>query len=537
MWPIRTPLQKDEALCTWIARAGAAMGVHARELYSGVLPGSRNWPVVDVDTVAAHSILDALSSVSGQDITLLRRATFLRYEGILYEDRNSQNSKNWIVTCDTVRTQPEQRGYPVCLKCLATDPIPYFRLGWRLVCCPTCTIHKCLLVCHCPGCGASIHPWGYPTDVKFEPVPYCRCYRCSCDLRDLERSDTCISCDDLEHFASQLESGTLEEVAGGPHVEPLAYYWGLGIVLTLVASRRWGPKIQTSFESLVKDHVDQLTINYRGSIGALSPRERLVVCGRALEILKNWPASLSQFCRDFDLKIATLTEFNRGLPYWMHKELDAILAPRYRPNFDEVEAAARALSNSGMELNRHQLERYIGVVESKHVDIQIAPLPSKFSAEEARSYFSTFDRLILNATSAKGRKYCLARDRTITVLASAGRHQLHCICRWTWSEPIVQRAYELSKYRILSPRPPLVRHLTVKEIERHLAWFISNFFPEGGRSDSAVFVARSGEAVGVETVRIASGKVKKLAGLKNIRTCITGLSRLKPQGTKTRPSK
>ncbi|MDR6742939.1 hypothetical protein J2X56_004974 [Herbaspirillum sp. 1173] len=346
-------------------------------------------------------------------------------------------------------------------------------------------------------------------------------------MRKHKLPDTQITDGEIDHLVSEVEGSSANRVAGGPHVVPLAYYWGLGIVIALVASRRWGQAIQTLLAPQAENCGEQFAINYRGSIGALSPHERFLVCSRALKILKNWPVSLFQICRDLDLRLASLTEFNRGLPYWMHQELNAVLSPRYRPNFDEVKAAARALSNSGQEINRHQLERFIGVIESKHVDIQIAPLQSKFNMEEARNYFSQFDRLIFNTSVSKGQKYRIARDRTITVAACEGKSDLQSICRWTWSEPIVRRAYALSKSRIISELPPKVGRFTPKEIEHHLAWFISNFCPDGGRPNSAVFASRSGKAVDVETVRITSGQVKKLAGLKYVRTCITGLSRRK----------
>lgn len=518
MWPVRHPLQEGELLSTWMARTGAALGLHARELYALEGAGRTNF---DVDSARDLAAIVEISRNSGVEYARLLRATMSRYDGLVFETRLTFHARQWVVTSGLTKFQAPG-GYPVCLRCLASEPIPYFRSSWRLICCPLCELHGCLLVTSCQRCGAAIRPWAYAVNDSIPNFPYCFCHSCGADLRDQQAPiDSQISDALLAHVVSQIDSGVISGVSSGLHQYSLLFFQGWGICIALLASRMWGPKIFSALQTEMRD-LDPIHTSYSGSIGALEPAARLNLCSSALRLLEKWPERFIRICSDVGIRTTNLEILRGGIPFWMASGIGGALDPRYRPNRDEILSAAAELSKTTAYPNRHKLEIMIGVVENKHIDQQLKPLRSTFSRREIGNFFKCFDQEIAATPLSKGRKYRLARDRTIIVMVCLGGYDLQDVCSWTWDCTVMRRLRGWTC--AVGEDPPPILASSINRLKDHIHWFVSRFPPAHRNDGDFVFKARGGRAIDVESVRITAGQIKKRACLQRVATCITGIT-------------
>jgi hypothetical protein len=81
-----------------------------------------------------------------------------------------------------------------CPLCLASGPYPYGRLLWRVRALAVCLEHQCILLCACPGCGAS---------VSISEVTSARCRRCNSSLAEVDPVALHYITDDDEGFLAQ----------------------------------------------------------------------------------------------------------------------------------------------------------------------------------------------------------------------------------------------------------------------------------------------------------------------------------------------
>lgn len=522
MWPVRHPLQEGELLSTWMARSGASMGLHAKELYALSRAGPYRHTNYDIDCGRDLDVLIEISKGSGIQYDRLLDATMLRYDGLVFENKIPAHARQWIITSGLTKLQAVG-GHPVCLSCLASDPIPYFRSSWRLVCHPFCELHQHLLVTSCQQCGAPIRPWAYAATDDIPNLPYCTCHSCGADYRDQRGPVSgCLADSLLAQVTSQIDSGCISGVSSGSHQYSIVFCQGWGISIALLASRRWGAKIYALLKREVEG-IEPLSTNFNGSVGALDPAARLNICATALLLLEEWPDRFIRICRNIGVGMTELELFRGGVPFWMASGVGGALDPRYRPNRDEVLAASAALSKVTAYPNRHKLEAMIGVIECKHIDQQLKPMKTAFSRREVRNFFACFDREIKATPQSKGRKYRLARDRTIIVMVCFGGYDLREVCNWTWNNDVIQ---ELLAYHFVSPKdPPAISSSGNNSLQEHLRWFVSSFPLVNNTDAGCLFRARNGQPIDIESVRITAGQIKRKAGLQRIATCITGIAR------------
>lgn len=80
-----------------------------------------------------------------------------------------------------------------CAKCLASDPIPYFRSTWRLASTWICSKHGSVMRDYCPNCRTPLF-WSFGSRKRINISNICACYHCQGDLR------TCKDSNELPHW-------------------------------------------------------------------------------------------------------------------------------------------------------------------------------------------------------------------------------------------------------------------------------------------------------------------------------------------------
>lgn len=154
-WTIRVPLQPDESLSSWLARAALRQGCDPLVLTGSVWPEWRAW-IVDVDRGMSADRLHALSTAAGISPTCFAQ-TFLRVDVEAIAGRALAGAETWpwLLALGS-RNRRRHGGQQFCPACLAEDAQPYFRRQWRFAWHVTCTRHRTLLIDQCSVCGAPV---------------------------------------------------------------------------------------------------------------------------------------------------------------------------------------------------------------------------------------------------------------------------------------------------------------------------------------------------------------------------------------------
>lgn len=174
-WPGRPGLLPDESFSSWFARTAVANGLRPGELYRIVQPGEDRNPR-DLDRYADDHLIGRLADCANIDVERLRRSTFRRWEGSLFDHDHGDRKLAWLPPAGR---QGGTRcfGQQACPMCLAGDRQPYLRQIWRLSFVTTCPVHGCLLLDRCQQCGA-------PFSVLHQDGQgHIGCWSCGMDIR------------------------------------------------------------------------------------------------------------------------------------------------------------------------------------------------------------------------------------------------------------------------------------------------------------------------------------------------------------------
>jgi ribosomal protein L37E len=157
LWPQRPKRFPDELFSSWLWRAAIAAGAAPSRFAADALGAG----LLDPDREVGEAMLCRLALASGQAAAYLangaltpppRPAPLTRAEVV--QDALLRHGRPLLIR--EVRTHPPRGVLQYCPRCLAKDPQPYFRRGWRFAVEAVCVRHACRLHDACWRCGAVV---------------------------------------------------------------------------------------------------------------------------------------------------------------------------------------------------------------------------------------------------------------------------------------------------------------------------------------------------------------------------------------------
>lgn len=147
--------------------------------------GQAMW-VRDIDRMSPDWLIKQLSLHTGVSEESILNCSLLAYKGLLYREYKSSGKQYWILPLIKVDSINRHHGVQFCAKCLAEDPVPYFRKRWRVAFYTMCTKHQCMLHDRCPACDATVmfHRGEMGKIGQNESDSITLCHACGFDLRD-----------------------------------------------------------------------------------------------------------------------------------------------------------------------------------------------------------------------------------------------------------------------------------------------------------------------------------------------------------------
>lgn len=171
------PLLPDELLSSWLVRLARANGFDPLALTEFIWPKWRVW-IRDIDRGVDPERERQASAFLGVPVALWQSATLRE---IAFQVGGGLPARPgvwpWILAIGA-RNRRRSGGLQYCSKCLATDPIPYFRLYWRLSWHTACERHSIFLRDSCPSCGSPLEPHRLGLGCDH----LARCVRCAADF-------------------------------------------------------------------------------------------------------------------------------------------------------------------------------------------------------------------------------------------------------------------------------------------------------------------------------------------------------------------
>lgn len=184
LWPVRYKPIPGELLSSWIVRLAHGHGMSVMPFCNVALGPATRVLTVDIDRHGPESLLTSLALHTGTPLEVVRRATLRVYEQILYPQFHVGGSLPWVISINLPRGTRFGPGLQFCPYCLRGDPIPHFRLRWRVALQTFCERHQCVLLDRCPRCRACLFIQRVDASLcHVETDGICHCPNCDYDLR------------------------------------------------------------------------------------------------------------------------------------------------------------------------------------------------------------------------------------------------------------------------------------------------------------------------------------------------------------------
>ena len=155
-WHIHTELLPDEALSSWLIRAGLRHAIEPLAIGRIIWGHWRVW-TRDIDRWLPNQRLEELSQEIQIHRDLLYHVTLTPWtRQMSLSPLNPQQRWYWVTSLSH-RNRSRQSSFAFCPHCLAEDDIPYMRKSWRFSWVTTCPTHKTILSEACPHCHYAVN--------------------------------------------------------------------------------------------------------------------------------------------------------------------------------------------------------------------------------------------------------------------------------------------------------------------------------------------------------------------------------------------
>lgn len=308
LWPGRPRLLPNESFSSWFGRLAAANGLQPRELFRAALPGTYLF-APDMDRAPPLDLLSSLTQRTGIDAGTLRRATFDRWAGRLFDNDDGRRKLHWAPPAGT-RAHARSFGQQFCPRCLAEDTAPYFRMAWRLSFVTGCERHGILLADRCPGCHEPIHPLRI-TRGKHSV----RCHKCSLDLCSVVTGKLT----DAEFAIQRRFLGIRDEdwanIGNWGPIHSLSFFWLAAVLCRVIVGNRRAQPLRAWLAAKINDGREILHVPMLREVELLTPVRRLAVLRAVHFLLEEWPTGFLEGCHRMGVVPGGLIQYPTEVPF------------------------------------------------------------------------------------------------------------------------------------------------------------------------------------------------------------------------------
>lgn len=317
---IRPKALEGESLSSWRQRVAWANGY-----YLFPVPDERTRRA-DPDVGENEAELQWVSDLHGVSRDTAERMTLRVYVGKVISHLASRSQPRWWLRARYGIPSPTF-GPMYCPGCLGTDPVPYFRLTWRLGFVTACPLHKIQLHDHCHQCGNA--PWPSGCGIHGMVNPEFRslrnCWHCSFDLS----ASPAIELDAGNDITSWLGKDRVN--IGTMNVPSLEAFGALRAICQVFLRNRPRTCIErsgTEWARLAGGLSEEAKQTQAVEQLQLEDRVPLVTAG--LKIIVDWPNSFVDFANETGISRAHFNGSECLQPPWMTEVVNSWLARRNR---------------------------------------------------------------------------------------------------------------------------------------------------------------------------------------------------------------
>lgn len=302
MWPARPAPLADEGLSSWLVRIAQSQGLSVVEFVKAVWPG-RPLLARDLDKFAPRDVVDRLAEGVGTTSERAHGTTLRCFEGVLFEQLIASGPSPWVLRAGVYNRVRYGHGQQWCPQCLAEDPVPYYRLPWRLALSSTCGRHGILLADRCSACGAP---------ANLFKANGLSCHVCGTDRRSGRIRSASSRALQLEDRMRRMLSADVQPWIEIEASHPLAYF---GLIRAVVANLVRGPaadRLRLAAAKRFGGDPSPPTFAHIGrTFESLAVEDRSRMLELAAPLLEQWPWKFLAACAEAEITHTHLYLFRR----------------------------------------------------------------------------------------------------------------------------------------------------------------------------------------------------------------------------------
>ena len=470
LWPVHPRILPGEILSSWLVRTAHANGFQARAFCADQLGYDREIWRRDIDHLAPSNLIAQLSNKTGTHLREIAATTLRSYEGIAFERFVEHGKTKWVLPLGVQGRKRRLYGQQYCPVCLATDPVPYLRLRWRMAFQVVCTLHATLMADRCLTCGGALAP--HRIDAVLGAAWHARnviryCGHCHADLAR--------SAIPADAQALRLQRD-LDEVVRLGYVE---------VGKAPVYSHLFLDGLQHLMTGLRRSVCGRR--GERAIFESQSASERLIRLLEAMGLLRDWPLLLLERCQNLSQPFRRFVRQGEVMPWWLWSILrrEVFLAQSVLQENEKrsiLDASEKITGRRSGAQARLLSGRNVANDEPRHFA----------SEEEVDVLIAHVDHRIAVASDAQ--KLRLLRDKIIFLVARRRRLGASALAAMTVRE--VARHDDCSGAFWCNAQRP-------GDVARLVGWYLRNVRPAiaPNSTSEALFISRSGQGM----TRVAIG--------------------------------
>lgn len=299
----------------------------------------------------------------------LAEHTLWPYLGRLFEHVDPHGSAQGILVGRRRGQKVLGFGLQMCLDCLRSDPVPYFRRWWKIAYLVVCPIHGRLLIDACPRCQQPLayHLADFGKSLLPEHIPTAFCSGCGYQWKTSASMHDELLSDDFVAWQRQikaaLENGWFKDSQLGP-LYALSFFEGLRTLIRLIAANGHCACLR----QVIAREIGILPLGVthasnQNLFSGLRLGDRLYLLRYVFWLLQEWPERFIWATKTAKLTFSYIDNYREQniLPYWVTSV--AVLAYDHRHSrisAAEKESVKRFLEQCGLPANSNQIHRWLG---------------------------------------------------------------------------------------------------------------------------------------------------------------------------------
>lgn len=367
--PVRCAPSSDELLSSWLIRLAwmNAEKLHSFKKRFWHYPGSpwgRN-----IDLSLSEESLQKIAEITLITKESLADHTLSSYLGRIFKNVAPFGGPQGILAGRRRGQKVFGFGLQMCLDCMRSGSLPYFRRWWKLSYFVICPLHKRFLIDACPHCAQplSYHLADFGKTLLPERIPTSFCANCGEDwLMSSDKPDEYLSDDFVgwqEQIFKTLETGWYSNPQIGP-LYALSFFDGLRVLIRMVTAQGHCARLrhviasETGILPLGVAHASNQTI-----FDGLRLGDRSYILHYVFWLLQEWPKRFIYACKRADLAFSYINNYRDSapLPYWILSVVDQLRDPRHCKISDsERESVKQYLIKHGFSASNNQINQWMG---------------------------------------------------------------------------------------------------------------------------------------------------------------------------------